>query len=73
LIKIDVNGTEHEISAAPLSYARVLELADKREGATVVYSGLWHGDSHRSGTLWSGKSITVEDGMRFTVVVTDNA
>lgn len=72
-MKIDVNGTEHEVQSPTVSYESILALAGERPGASVVYSSRRKGDSQRAGTLYRGKSIEAEDGMRFTACQTGNA
>lgn len=72
-MKISINGKEHEYEGPTITHEQIVALAGQPVHASVVYSSKRNGDSHRSGTTYSGKSIAVDDGMRFTAVVTGNA
>ena len=72
-VKITVNGKAHETIAHALSYEDVLELAGERMGASMTYRGPRHGDAQRSGILYKGKTVTIEDGMAFDCVMTGNS
>jgi hypothetical protein len=77
-IGIIVNGKSLRISLAenePLTYDGLLSIADTdekiyREGATVTYS---KGRFGKNGTLISGESIEIVEGMIFNVADTSNA
>lgn len=72
--KITINGIEYEWPHDdPLAHEEICRLAGQSECASVVYCGPRNGDSQRSGTTYSGKSIKTEDGMVIDCIVTGNA
>lgn len=73
-LTINVNGKDHIINRASISYEEVLSIAGVSDGASCTYHGKTHGDSSRSGILYKGgRAITIEDGMIFNVHNTWNA
>ena len=74
-MRINVNGTDHDIPRGDISYQQIVSLAgapDAKE-MTVVYYLRGRGDSERKGSLSHGKSVAGDDGMQFTAVYTGNA
>lgn len=72
-MRITVNGVQCYSEGNIVSYEEVCELAGQPLSATVTYYGVKKGDSQRSGVLYAGKQIVVEDGMVFNCVTTGNA
>lgn len=73
-MKITINGTSHIISGpGAMLYEDIIKLAGERPGASVTYSGPRNGDSQRSGILCRGENVVIEDGMRFSAVMTGSA
>jgi len=72
-MKINVNGKEHLIEDATMSYEHILRLAEQPMGATVMYCGPRREDTQRTGTLCRGETVTCEDGMIFDAIRTGNA
>lgn len=66
--KVTVNGKIRTVSVTRLTYAAVCALAEQPLGATVIFD---RKDDHRS--MFDGEHVEVESGLRFTVVMTDNA
>jgi alkylated DNA nucleotide flippase Atl1 len=71
-MKVSINSVVHEVGSM-LSYEEVAKLAGKPDYASCIYETPRKGDNQRSGILFRGKSVTVEDGMRFDIGVTGNA
>lgn len=72
-MNIIVNGKGHEVEGPTISHEQIVSLAGQPVHASVTYCGRRNGDSQRSGITYAGKTIEVEDGMKFTAVVTGNA
>lgn len=74
-MNIKINGESHTFSNETISYDDVSILAYGKvlPGLSMVYKGPRNGDSCRAGSLWTGKSVIVEDGMRFEAMFTGNA
>ena len=71
---ININGIAHEVEGDLISYEDVLRLAKiPATGASVTYFARGEGDSYRSGTMYSGKTIKLADGMQIDAVRTNNA
>lgn len=71
--QITINGVEHEVDGSKISHEQICELAEQPVHASVVYTGPRHGDSMRSGITHAGKSVRLETGMNFDVIVTGDA
>lgn len=72
-MNVTINGRPHEVEGLALSHEDICALAGQPDFASVTYSGPRHGDSQRSGITHRGRSVDVEEGMRFTCVVTGSA
>lgn len=69
-----VNGRPKKVSADELSYEEVVALAFENppSGENVAITVSWrHGN--QSGTLTPGKTVRVQDGMKFDVTATDKS
>ena len=74
LVGITVNG--HEIGVPhgePLTYERILELANMAGSPSMTYRSRRTGDEQRSGCLWPAQQIVPEPGMIFNVADTSSA
>lgn len=69
-MKIVINGRELETDSTVLSYDQIISYARGHNiwKATVTYKG-----SDDEGSLVSGESVELEEGMIFNAVVTDSA
>jgi hypothetical protein len=72
-MQINVNGRIVTANKPRYSYEEIVAIAGKAGNPTTVYYWQGPGDITRQGTLYTGKSINVEDGMQFTCVHTGNA
>lgn len=72
-MQITINGTLCTVNAETISHEEICKLAAKPEYASVVYRGPRKGDSQRYGITYKGETIELEEDMRFTCVVTNNA
>jgi len=68
--KVSINGTDHLLTLDELPYQKLVELAGESGYPTIAYH---NGVSGESGTMYKGMSITICDGMHFTVVHTGSA
>jgi hypothetical protein len=66
--KVFVNADEHTVKGSTISYAEVCRLAGEGQEASVKYTG-----KRYSGVLAQGRSVEIEDGMRFRCITTGNA
>lgn len=73
MMRIMVNGEIKDWPEETITYAQLCGLAGQPAHATAVYRGQQHGDMRRSGSLYPGKVLDIEEDMIFSVVVTDNA
>ena len=75
--KIIINAKEYETDLNSISYNQLLEMCKKSYGCSAVYRSkifIIDGEEmQRSGTLYDGKTIKLEDGMNFNVMMTGNA
>jgi hypothetical protein len=71
--KIKVNGVEHELDGRLVSHEQICDLAKQPAYASVTYEGLRHDDVQRSGIMYPGKMVKLEDGMIFDCVATGSA
>lgn len=69
-MKIVINGSEVETTAESLSYEDVVSMARERGHPSVTWSVR---GSRDGGTLYTGKSVTVVDGLVINCVHTGNA
>jgi hypothetical protein len=76
-VKIIFNGKQLELENSVLTYEEIVEMAlgkpDPDACLTVVYSAKRRGDTERSGSIWKGKTLELEDGMVITAMFTGNA
>lgn len=72
---ITINGDYFEVDNEELTYEEIVAMAGESRYATVTYSTKRKpgSDVTRSGILYSGKTVIIEDDMRFSAVVTGNA
>lgn len=77
MIKFILNGGHATTDKSVLSYQDIVELVTGKPYAgqcySVVYSTPPKGDSRRSGSLWEGKTVEMEDGMVISAMITSNA
>ena len=71
-MKVTINGKEHEVGSE-LTYEQIARLANQPTYATCVYHTKRKNGNQRSGLLYSGKKVTVEEGMTISIIVTGNA
>jgi hypothetical protein len=72
-VRVLVNGHEEQWNNPVMTYDELVRLAGKTGYPTAVYYWSGDGDHHRSGSLFSGRSVNVADGMHFTVIHTSRA
>lgn len=78
-MNIIVNGENKVIDEdkLDLTYEEIVYLAFGRDFPstvfTIVYQGKWKGDSRRSGCIYPGKRLVVDEGMIISVAHTGNA
>jgi hypothetical protein len=70
---INVNGKEHKIPKAVMTYEEVLKLAELEGNPTMVFHGKQSNGNKIAGSLIPGMEIGLVEGMRFQVVHTNNA
>lgn len=70
---INVNGKEHKIPKAVMTYEDVLKLAELEGNPTMVFHGKQSNGNKIAGSLIPGQEIGLVEGMRFQVVHTGNA
>ncbi|AYG70610.1 multiubiquitin domain-containing protein [Rhizobium sp. CCGE531] len=71
--KIIVNRDEHEIDGKSVSHEQICQLAKQPAYVSVTYEGERRDDIQRSGFMYLGKLVKLEDGMIFNCIVTDSA
>jgi hypothetical protein len=71
--KIVINGRDHDWNLPEITYEQVVDLARQPRHSTVTYWGRPKDDYQRMGSMYAGKTVSVEDGMHFDAVVTGNA
>jgi hypothetical protein len=66
---IFVNGRPRTVTSHRLGYAQVVELAfpDDPKDGSILYTISYANPHGKDGTLAEGQSVTVRDGMSFTV------
>ena len=69
--KITVNAREHIVWQSEVSFEDVCFLAQSPRSATVTFKNAL-GDK-TEGCLSKGQTVRIQDGTRFSAVVTDNA
>ncbi|MCK9567842.1 hypothetical protein M0R72_02680 [Candidatus Pacearchaeota archaeon] len=71
-MNITINGKEQPLR---LTYEEIITRAgySPNRVISVTYRGRQHGDMQRSGMLYPGSSVELEDGMVFSAYDTGNA
>lgn len=78
-MKIIVNGEEKNVDKQAVSYQDIVVLAWGEKNRDYCYSMTYStkvkpgSDSRRSGSLHSGQSVQIEEGMVFSCMDTSNA
>ena len=73
-MRVVINGLHVDDVQPFMSYDDVVKAAGMRGHPSVTYSSKRAADgSHRSGTMTTGMTIAVTDGMVFSAVYTGNA
>lgn len=72
-MQITINGDAREWPKAEMTYDELVAFAGMKGNPSATYLGPRNGDSRREGIMSPGKTITIEDGMRFSVHHTGNA
>jgi hypothetical protein len=75
-VKISINGDEHEVEAAELTYQEIVDLADSGRSKSALHSVTFKaksGDWSLSGMVHPGQSVAISEGMVINAFVTDGA
>jgi len=75
MLKVIVNGKEHKVPAAPMTYRAAVQLANNgRFNENTVYTVTYsRADHDKSGILSGSQTVRVKKGMIINVAVTSGS